>query len=123
MGRHFFTGGMMPSEDLFSHFADDLAIEKRWRVNGMHYWRTCEAWLTNLDRNRAAILERFREDLSVRDAKLSLQRWRIFFMACAELFRYQGGDEWFVSHFLFDQANINPPQSLVAVDSHLHLAP
>jgi cyclopropane-fatty-acyl-phospholipid synthase len=105
MGRHFFTGGMMPSEDLFSHFADDLAIEKQWRVNGMHYWRTCEAWLSNLDRHRDAILDCFRADLSDRDAKLSLQRWRIFFMACAELFRYRGGDEWFVSHYLFESAD------------------
>ncbi|MCB9939138.1 MAG: class I SAM-dependent methyltransferase [Planctomycetaceae bacterium] len=105
MGRHFFTGGMMPSEDLFSHFADDLAIEKQWRVNGMHYWRTCEAWLNNLDHHRDAILDCFRADLSDREAELSLQRWRIFFMACAELFRYRGGDEWFVSHYLFESAD------------------
>ena len=58
MGRHFFTGGMMPSEDLFSHFDDDLAIERQWRVSGLHYWRTCEAWLENLDRNRSAIMAR-----------------------------------------------------------------
>lgn len=104
MGRHFFTGGMMPSEDLFSHFADDLALQRQWRVSGLHYWRTCEAWLRNLDGNRAAILECFREDLPDREAKLSLQRWRIFFMACAELFRYRSGDEWFVGHYMFQRA-------------------
>ena len=101
MGRHFFTGGMMPSEQLFDHFADDLAIQRQWRVSGMHYWRTCEVWLQNLDRNCAAILDRFREDLPDREAKRSLQRWRIFFMACAELFRYRDGNEWFVAHYLF----------------------
>jgi cyclopropane-fatty-acyl-phospholipid synthase len=101
MGRHFFTGGMMPSEDLFSHFDDDLEIEQQWRVEGLHYWRTCEAWLRNLDRNRAAILARFRQDLSVGEARRNLQRWRIFFMACGELFRYRGGNEWFVAHYLF----------------------
>ena len=112
MGRHFFTGGMMPSEDLFSHFADDLAIERQWRVSGLHYWRTCEAWLRNLDRNRAAILDCFRDDLPDREAKLSLQRWRIFFMACAELFRYRGGDEWFVAHYLFQHARTKSPRPL-----------
>lgn len=78
MGRHFFTGGMMPSEDLFSHFADALSIEHQWRVNGLHYYRTCEAWLENLDRNRAAILECFRRDLPAGEARKSLQRWRMF---------------------------------------------
>ncbi|MFC1758257.1 SAM-dependent methyltransferase, partial [Planctomycetota bacterium] len=101
MGRHFFTGGMMPSEDLFRQFGEDLEIEQQWRVDGMHYWRTCEAWLKNLDRNRKAILTRFRRDLSAREARTSLQRWRMFFMACAELFRYRGGNEWFVAHYLF----------------------
>jgi cyclopropane-fatty-acyl-phospholipid synthase len=105
MGRHFFTGGMMPSEHLFGHFADDLASQRQWRVSGVHYWQTCEAWLRNLVRNRAAILERFRKDLPAREAKRSLQRWRIFFMACAELFRYRDGNEWFVSHYLFRNAN------------------
>lgn len=107
MGRHFFTGGMMPSEHLFSHFDDDLGIEHQWRVEGLHYWRTCEVWLKNLDRSREPILARFRQDVSAREARTSLQRWRIFFMACAELFRYRGGNEWFVAHYLFTNKAAN----------------
>jgi cyclopropane-fatty-acyl-phospholipid synthase len=109
MGRHFFTGGIMPSQDLFSHFSKHLEIEQHWSVNGLHYWRTCEEWLRNLDRNRAALLERFRQDVSVREAKIVLQRWRIFFMACAELFRYLGGTEWFVAHYMFRRAAVQSP--------------
>ncbi len=101
MGRHFFTGGMMPSEDLFGQFDEDMTITKQWRINGLHYWRTCEAWLRNLDRNRKAILSRFRQDFPEPDARRQVQRWRMFFMACAELFRYRGGNEWFVAHYLF----------------------
>jgi cyclopropane-fatty-acyl-phospholipid synthase len=101
MGRHFFTGGMMPAEELFGCFDRELHVQQQWRVSGMHYWRTCEAWLENLDRNRVTILQRFRQDCSDQEAKLCVQRWRMFFMACGELFRYRGGDEWFVAHYLF----------------------
>ncbi|MCA9168033.1 MAG: class I SAM-dependent methyltransferase [Planctomycetales bacterium] len=102
MGRHFFTGGMMPSEHLFAHFDAHLGIDKQWRVSGMHYWRTCEQWLANADRNRQQILTCFQRDLTPSEARITLQRWRIFFLACAELFRYNGGAEWFVAHYLFD---------------------
>ncbi|QEG40967.1 SAM-dependent methyltransferase [Roseimaritima ulvae] len=100
MGRHFFTGGMMPCEDLFRHFDQDLAVERQWRVNGLHYWRTCEHWLRNLDNHRSSLLERFAQDMPAADARRTLERWRMFFMACAELFRYRGGNEWFVAHYL-----------------------
>ena len=105
MGRHFFTGGMMPSEDLLEHFDNHLQIESQWRVSGIHYWKTCEEWLKNADRNRQQILARFERDLSPLEAKLNLQRWRMFFMACAELFRYNSGYEWFVGHYLFSHSS------------------
>lgn len=102
MARHFFTGGTMPSDDLFDHFDRDLSIERRWRVNGRHYWQTCEAWLENLDRNRPIVVRRFERDLDPAAARRWLQRWRIFFMACAELFRHGGGNQWFVAHYLMN---------------------
>lgn len=101
MGRHFFTGGVMPSLELFSHFDECLSIDERWVVDGLHYWRTCESWLRNLDCNRAAALEALSSHSSPKQAKIEIQRWRIFFMACAELFRYRHGQEWFVGHYLF----------------------
>jgi len=115
MGRHFFTGGMMPSEDLFSQFENDLQIEHQWQVSGLHYWRTSEAWLQNLDRNRAAIESRFCQTLSVDAARRVLQRWRIFFMACAELFRYREGSEWFVAHYLFQPAVTNSSRRIASL--------
>jgi len=103
-GQHFFTGGTMPSEDLLRHFAEHIHIEQQWRVSGKHYWRTCKEWLRNADRSRRPILARLQRELSASEAKLSLQRWRIFFMACAELLRYNGGEEWFVAHYLLHHA-------------------
>lgn len=101
MGRHFFTGGMMPSEHHLLYFADDLKIEQQWRVGGLHYWRTCEDWLRKLDSQRAELLALFTRDMGPADARIMLQRWRIFLMACAELFRFHAGTEWFVAHYLF----------------------
>lgn len=94
MGRHFFTGGMMPSFDWFDHFTDDLIVERRWAVSGLHYANTLEAWLVNLDRRRRELTRLFPQDSARR-----LQRWRMFLMACAELFAFADGDEWFVGHF------------------------
>ena len=112
MGRHFFTGGMMPSQDLFRYFDQDLVVERQWHVGGLHYGRTCQQWLRNLDQHRDAILAIFRQDMSWWEAKKTMQRWRIFFMACAELFQYQGGHQWFVSHYRFTR----PPRAALAPD-------
>ena len=105
MGRNFFTGGTMPSEGLFRQFPRHLQIENQWHVNGMHYWRTCEAWLDNLDRNRESLMACFSKDTSSRSARRYLQRWRMFFMSCAEMFRYSDGKEWYVAHYLFEKTS------------------
>jgi cyclopropane-fatty-acyl-phospholipid synthase len=100
MGRYFFSGGMMPSDDLLFHLKDHLMVEKHWQVNGMHYSKTAEAWLKNLDKNRQTILPILQDVYGVRDAGRWLQRWRIFFMACMELWGFRKGREWLVSHYL-----------------------
>jgi cyclopropane-fatty-acyl-phospholipid synthase len=102
MARHFFSGGIMPSDDLLPRFQDHLTIRENWTVDGLHYWKTSEAWLNRLDANRSAVLHLFGQTLSKDEALRTFVRWRIFFMACAELFRYRQGREWHVSHYLFE---------------------
>ncbi len=101
MGRYFFTGGIMPSDDLLMRFQRDLVLEDHWHVSGMQYARTLEAWLARCDARRADLLPLFGAAREPKDAARRFQRWRMFFMACSELFAYAGGDEWFVSHYLF----------------------
>ncbi|NCO18605.1 MAG: class I SAM-dependent methyltransferase [Gammaproteobacteria bacterium] len=101
MGRHFFTGGLMPSADTLLWFQDDLKIRCRWLVDGRHYGRTARAWLERIDRNRSAARDALAPGTSAPDRQL--QRWRMFFMACEELFAFAGGREWMVGHFLFEK--------------------
>jgi cyclopropane-fatty-acyl-phospholipid synthase len=99
MARHFFTGGIMPSDDLPYHFSNHLVVAHHWRVNGVHYSRTLDAWLDRMDAHRGRLLPLFRSVYSD-DAQRWYARWRMFFMACSELFRYREGREWWVSHYL-----------------------
>jgi cyclopropane-fatty-acyl-phospholipid synthase len=101
MSRHFFSGGIMPSFDLPLRFQQHLTLQHRAAWSGNHYARTANAWLNNMDQKKAAILPLFQQCYGEAAAELWFQRWRIFFMACAELFAHNDGQEWFVGHYLF----------------------
>ena len=104
MSAHFFSGGMMPSDDLALRFQQDLRLAQRWRWNGTHYAKTAEAWLDNVDARREDALGVLANVHGEASAAQWLQRWRLFFMACAELFAWNNGQEWWVSHYLFERA-------------------
>jgi cyclopropane-fatty-acyl-phospholipid synthase len=102
MSRHFFSGGIMPSAALPLLFQRHLRLQRQWSWNGTHYEKTANAWLANLDARREEALPILRAAYG-KQAEVWLQRWRMFFMACAELWGYRGGEEWFVSHYLFSR--------------------
>jgi cyclopropane-fatty-acyl-phospholipid synthase len=101
LGRLFFSGGLMPAADTLLHFQRDLRIEQRWLIDGHHYQRTANHWLANQDAHRAQVLPALAEAYGAEHAALWAQRWRIFWMACAELFGYDRGRQWLVGHYRF----------------------
>jgi len=101
MSKYFFTGGIMPSNHLLFYFNDDLTVAKNWVVNGMHYSKTSEAWLQNMDKHKAEIMPLFEKTYGKDQAVKWWVYWRLFYMACAELFGYNQGNEWMVCHYLF----------------------
>ena len=105
MGRYFFTGGLMPSRDTLLHFQKELQLQYQWDLSGSHYQKTAEAWLANMDKYRHEIRSVFNTTYGKNQARIWQQRWRIFFMACAELFGYSQGNEWRVAHYLFVKSN------------------
>lgn len=102
MSRHFFSGGIMPSDDLPLAFLHELDLRERWTWNGRHYQKTAEAWLENMDRNKESVMQILRGTYGAGEAYRWWVRWRVFFMACAELFGHGEGTEWHVNHYLFE---------------------
>ena len=103
MAKYFFTGGIMPSDDLLLYFQRDVQLIDHWQVDGRHYQLTAEAWLQNMDAHRAAVMPVLERGYGADQALKWWVYWRVFFMSCAELWGYKQGREWIVSHYLFQK--------------------
>ena len=104
MGRHFFTGGMMPSHDLLPRVCRPAHPR-----GGLGRARDAlRAHLRGLAREPPRQLEAavaaLTGPLSPAEARVQVRRWQMFFLACAELFGFDGGREWQVSHYRLAKA-------------------
>jgi cyclopropane-fatty-acyl-phospholipid synthase len=101
MARWFFTGGIMPSDDLLPRVTDALVEVERWWFPGVHYERTLRAWLARLDERGAEVTAVLADAYGPEQARAWRNRWRLFLLASAELWGYRNGDEFGVTHHLF----------------------
>lgn len=93
----------MPSVDLLPRTSTSLQLVNQWKWSGLHYAKTCRAWLNNQDRAKEVLQPLLSETYGPAAAARWHHRWRMFFMACEEMFAFDGGREWFVSHYLFER--------------------
>ncbi len=101
MAKYFFTEGLMPSDDMLLHFPEHFFLIDSWRVNGRHYFKTCMAWLKNMERNKAKVLPLFEKTYGKDNGKKWYRFWRVFYLSCAQMFHFARGNRWFVAHYLF----------------------
>ena len=80
-----------------------MQTKKIWHVNGQHYAKTLRAWLNNFDKNKKNVFSVFQKYKHNESSSVLFNRWRIFFIACEELFNFKKGKEWFVSHYLLEK--------------------
>ena len=104
MSRYFFSGGIMPSNHLFAYFSKGFRLQQHRTFKGTHYHLTSEQWLQNMDKHRNEIEKIFAAVYGKDNVVRWVNYWRVFFLAVSELFRTRGGEEWNVSHYLFEKA-------------------
>lgn len=110
MTRYFFSGGIMPCKSLPSMFNDHLSVEQSWVWNGEHYEKTSNAWLARMDAQKQTLYPYFESCYGPSAANKWWVRWRLFYMACAELFGYHGGEEWMVGHYRLTKRQAMSPE-------------
>ena len=103
MSQYFFTAGIMPSDNLPYYFQEKLKLDNHWRWSGTHYQKTSNEWLYNMDSKKEIILPIIKDTYGEQNIRIWWNRWRIFFMSCAELFGFDNGNQWWVSHYLFSK--------------------
>ena len=104
MSENFSKEGMFPSQYLLPICNDHLITKKMWHVNGKHYAKKHYALgLIILIKIKKLFILYLKNTILKKKSSTLFCRWRIFFIACEELFGFGKGEEWFVTHYLLEK--------------------
>lgn len=86
------------TQSLQLYFQDDLTLVRSWWLNGRNYAATSEHWLQEQDKNgQAALVELERDSeakgLGREEGRKTFYRFRVFYLAVAEFFALNNGEE------------------------------
>ncbi len=101
--KYFFTGGMMPSDDLLLFFTDNFRLREYWPVNGRHYYKTLMAWLEKMKMHKREIIPILKNTYGEKNARKWWNFWRMFYISCGQMFKFARGNRWIVAHYLFEK--------------------
>lgn len=103
MGRTFFAGGTMPSNDLLLYFQRDLSLVSHWVLSGIHYANTLRAWWDRMHEKREQIERLLQESYGADLAQERYRAWELFFLISEETWKLRNGQEYLVTHMLFEK--------------------
>lgn len=98
MGRNFFTGGIVPSMNLFSYFNNHLKIKDKYIISGTEYSKTLDSWLNKMYQNKEKIMKIFKMNYGD-NANYYFQSWRMFYLMSSASFGYNQGNDYCVAYF------------------------
>ena len=101
MSRNFFSGGMMPYSGFHQEIAGCLNLVEMWEESGLHYHKSLEAWLNNLDYSKKQLIEILDIPDQSTSPKTAINKFRIFLLFCSELFSHNQGMSWKILNYLF----------------------
>lgn len=99
MGRNFFSGGSILSLNSYFHLIPPtLYLAEVEPVNGIGYSKTLLAWLGFMERQRSSIVAQYGHEF--------YERFRMFYISCAEAFAANNGAEFMCGYYTFQKLAI-----------------
>lgn len=99
MGRNFFTGGVVPSMNLFEKFDNHLIVCQKHIISGIQYSKTLDSWLDNMYINKSKIMKILNKHYP-KESDYLYQSWRMFYLMSSVSFSFNDGNDYCLGYFI-----------------------